>query len=143
VRENTNNRVRKYERQFTRASKNQESQTLSIDAHAYRPAARPARFSALQVNKDGANDEFETFWRIYPHRGEFSDPKKPARLKFEVAVKRGADPADIIAGADRYRAHVEQQGTEARYRPQAQTWLNQERWTQKAPEPPRLRVGMN
>jgi hypothetical protein len=147
ARENTNGTVRKHEPQFTRTSKNQESKTLSIDAHAHRPAARSARARACEHQteiEDGASSEFETFWLIYPHRGEFSDPKKPARAKFEAAVKGGVDPAAIIAGAERYRAHVEQQGTEARYRPQAQTWLNQERWAQRhEPEPPRLRVGMN
>ncbi len=105
-------------------------------------ARRPAR-KRRPVFKGGA-DKFEDFWRIYPHRGEFSDPKKPARAKFAAAVEHGVDPDEIIAGAKRYRAHVEQQGTEAKYRPQAQTWLNQERWAQlHEPEPLRLRVGMN
>ena len=65
--------------------------------------------------------------------------------KSRTAVKRGIDPGEIIAGAKRYRAHVESQGTEPRFRPQAQTWLNQERWNDQlqAPEPPRLKVGMN
>jgi hypothetical protein len=94
--------------------------------------------------KAGADADFERFWRIYPHRGEYSDPKKPARLRFDTAVERGADPDDIIAGAERYRAHVERQGTDGRYRPQAHTWLNQERWAQLHElELPRLRVGMN
>jgi hypothetical protein len=93
---------------------------------------------------DAATGEFETFWRVYPHRGEFSDPEKPARAKFEAAVGRGVDPGVITAGAERYRAHVEQEGTEPRFRPQAQTWLNQERWAQlHEAEPARLRVGMN
>jgi len=56
--------------------------------------AREPRIEA----KDGANSDFEIFWRIYPHRGSFPDPKKPARLKFE-AVKRDVDPAAIITGA--------------------------------------------
>jgi hypothetical protein len=92
-----------------------------------------------------ASSEFETFWRIYPHRGEFSDPKKPAQRKFSAAVKRGVDPAEIIAGAERYRASIEASGTEGRFVAQAVTWLNQERWNdyREAPELPRLRVGMN
>jgi hypothetical protein len=100
---------------------------------------------ARYARSEGASSDFETFWRIYPHRGDFSDPKKPAGAKFAAAVRRGVDPAEIIAGAERYRAHVESLGTEPRFRPQAQTWLNQERWNDQlgAPEPLRLRVGMN
>jgi hypothetical protein len=94
--------------------------------------------------EDGANSEFEDFWRIYPHRGSFPDPKKPARLKFEAAVTRGVDAGEIIRGAENYRATVEANGTEPRYVAQALTWLNQERWNDY-PETAdyRLRVGMN
>jgi hypothetical protein len=106
---------------------------------------RSARAHAREVAKAGANSDFDTFWRIYPHRGEFPDPKKPARLKFAAAAKRGVDPAEIIAGAERYRASIEANGTEGRFVAQAVTWLNQERWNdyREAPEPRRLRVGMN
>jgi hypothetical protein len=109
-----------------------------------RQVARSARVRARDRVEEGADNEFETFWRIYPHRGSFPDPKKPAHAKFVAAVKRGVDPAAIIAGAKRYRAHIEQHGTEARFVAQAQTWLNQERWAQlHEPDAPRLRVGMN
>jgi hypothetical protein len=112
-----------------------------------RPAARSARSRVRDFrvpDKDAANSEFDLFWQTYPHRGEHSDPKKPAQLKFEAALKRGVDPAAIIAGARRYRAHVEQEGTKPQYVAQAKTWLNEERWAQlHEPEAPRLRVGMN
>jgi len=120
----------------------QTNEQDTVDMH--RPAARPRMRESRVKDGDGTNSDFAAFWRIYPHRGEFSDPKKPARLKFETAVKRGVDPAAMIAGAERYRAHVEQQGTEPKFRAQAKTWLSQERWTERhEPEPPRLRVGMN
>ena len=111
----------------------------------HRQVARPARARVSRVEDgDGVNRHFETFWGIYPHRGEHPDPKKPARLKFVAAVKRGVDPAAIIAGAERFRAYVERQSTEPKFRPQAQTWLNQDRWALPyEPEAPRLRVGMN
>jgi hypothetical protein len=128
--------VRKGEACFTRTSKNQNH---TIDVR--RSAARSARSRELE---GAASCDFDIFWQIYPHRGGFSDPKKPARAKFETAVKRGVDPAAIIAGAERYRAHVEREGTAPRFVAQAQTWLNQERWAQlHEPEAPRLRVGMN
>jgi hypothetical protein len=79
--------------------------------------------------RPGRDEIFEKFWKAYPHRGDASDPKQPARDKFDKAVKRGADPEDIIAAAARY-AEIERKagraGTEKVA--QAATWLNQARW---------------
>ena len=36
-----------------------------------------------------ADQQFEVFWRAYPSGRPHSNPKKPARAKFEVALKRG------------------------------------------------------
>ncbi len=74
--------------------------------------------------------QFEIFWRTYPSRRPHSHPKKPARAKFEVALKRGVAGWAIIRGAQNYAAYVEREGTDPKYVAQAQTWLNQERWTQ-------------
>src|SRR5262245_12649441 len=69
--------------------------------------------------------KFEDFKRSYPRR-KGANPWKPARLKFEAAVRRGEDPEKIIAAV---RAGVgldrEKIGTE--YIPTAVVWLNQER----------------
>ncbi len=70
------------------------------------------------------------FWRTYPSRRPHSNPKKPARAKFETALKRGVAAADIIQGAERYAAYVEREGTDPKYVAQAKTWLNEERWAQ-------------
>ena len=79
---------------------------------------------------------FETFWRAYPSRAPHPNPKKPARDKFERAVKRGVDPAVIIGGAGIYAETVRREHIDPRYVAQATTWLNQERWTdQRQPEP--------
>jgi hypothetical protein len=88
---------------------------------------------------------FVTFWQAYPSRHPYENPTKPAREKFQAAVKRGIDPAVIIRGAENYRAAVGRGATGPRYVAQAVTWLREERWNdhQEAPEPPRLRVGMN
>jgi hypothetical protein len=93
---------------------------------------------------DGANDAFEIFWQIYPSRRPHPNPKKPARLKFDAAVKRGVESADIIR-AENYATYVAANSKDPCHVAQAQTWLNQERWRdhQEAPERPRLRVGMN
>ncbi len=74
--------------------------------------------------------QFEIFWRTYPSRGRHSNSKKPARAKFEAALKRGVAAADIIRGAENFAVYVEREGTEPKFVAQAQTWLNQERWVQ-------------
>jgi hypothetical protein len=89
--------------------------------------------SVGKPTRPAAAGDFEEFWKAYPHRGEASDPKKPAKEKFDRAVKRGADPVAIIAGAKRF-AEIERRagraGTEKCA--QAMTWLNQERWNDYA-----------
>lgn len=88
-------------------------------------------------------DQFEIFWRAYPSRGSHSNPKKPARVKFEAAVKRGADPAAIVRGARAYAVHVEHDGVNSRYVAQATTWLSQERWNDaQQTQEDRPRAGM-
>jgi hypothetical protein len=77
-----------------------------------------------------ADEPFKVFWRTYPSRRPHSNPKKPARVKFEAAVKRGVAAANIIRGAQNYAAYVEREGTEPKYVAQAKTWLNEERWAQ-------------
>ena len=77
-----------------------------------------------------AAEQFEVFWKTYPTRRDHSNPKKPARAKFDVALKRGIAAADIIRGAENFAAHVEREHTNPKYVAQAQTWLSQERWAQ-------------
>ncbi len=77
-----------------------------------------------------AHAEFETFWQLYPSRRPHSNPKKPALAKFTAAVKNGTPPEDMIRGAQNYAAFVRHERTEPKYVAQAQTWLNQERWTE-------------
>jgi hypothetical protein len=104
---------------------------------------RAQRALRVHLGQHGAN-LFETFWRVYPSRGSHSNPKKPAREKFEAATRRGVNPTIIIRGAENYRTLIERGETNPRFVAQAVTWLNQERWNdyQEAPEPPRLAVGM-
>jgi Helix-turn-helix domain len=139
-------RVRKSRHEGVRnaADQNRPIEQYTIDLHP--PVARSARLRAdrPRINKEGATNVFDTFWQLYPHRGSFSDPKKSASAKFAAAVERGVDPSVMIAGAQRYRDHVERDGVEPRFVAQAATWLNQERWAQLyEPEPARLQVGMN
>jgi hypothetical protein len=86
------------------------------------PPLTPIPFS----DENGAcPDFFEDFWKAFPRR-DGENPKKPARLKFEAACRKGADPQEIIAGARRLATKHPEPSV---YVPQAVTWLNQERWT--------------
>jgi Helix-turn-helix domain len=74
-------------------------------------------------------EQFERFWRSYPSRAPYPNPKKPARQKFHAVIRRGVDPDDIVRGVEAYSAAVQATGTDPRFVAQAVTWLNQERWT--------------
>jgi hypothetical protein len=116
--------------------------------HALTESTESRTDSALRaesVNGRGDAGSFDEFWRVYPSRRPHSNPKEPARLKFENLIKRGVDPAKIVTGAQYYRETIERERTDPRYVAQAVTWLNQKRFEddQLPPEPPRLRVGMN
>lgn len=76
---------------------------------------------------DAPRDEkFEDFWKAYPRRAG-ANPKAPAEKLFVAAVKSGADPADIIAGAKRC-AVVDAGKINTEYIPQAVKWLRDKRW---------------
>lgn len=103
------------------------------------PESKSSTTNVRSVDKPtrpAADEKFDEFWKAYPHRGEAADPKKPAREKFDRAVKRGVDPKAIIAGAKRF-AEIERRagraGTEKCA--QAVTWLNQDRWQDYQPAP--------
>ena len=87
---------------------------------------------------------FETFWRYYPSRKPHDNPKKPARLKFEAAVKRGVDPTMIVRGAENFVVYAAAHISGPRFIKTAEVWLNKECWSdyQQPPEPEPLRAGM-
>jgi hypothetical protein len=83
-----------------------------------------------------SSDPFEEFWRAYPRR-EGENPKKPAKLSFERACRKGADPQRIIAAA---RVLASKHPVPTAFVPQAVTWLNQERWNDaESTGPPEVR----
>jgi len=93
---------------------------------------------------DESADWFETFWRYYPSRKPHDNPKKPARLKFEAAVKRGVDPNMIVRGAENFAVYAAAHISGPRFIRTAEVWLNKECWNdhQQPPEPEPLRAGM-
>ena len=81
-----------------------------------------------------ANSDFEEFWKAYPSRGKARNPKHPAQKKFEAAVRQGAPPISIIAGAKRYAAAMLETGkVGTEFVAMAVTWLNQRSWEDGPP----------
>lgn len=90
-----------------------------------------------QSNKETSNisrtlraqpsEEFLKFWRAYPTR-EGSNPREPARKKFEQLRKSGISAASMLAAAKAYAAEQHRLGkTGTQYVAQAIVWLNQRR----------------
>lgn len=90
--------------------------------------------SDTHVSQATANDDFETFWRTFPSRGGQSNPKKPAREKFDALVKDGAEPGRLILAAANYRAAMLKSGKfGSEFVMQATTFLGRDRrWEQFA-----------
>jgi hypothetical protein len=83
--------------------------------------------------KESTEEEFEEFWRAYPKRvGEDA-----ARIAFNKAIERGADPAAIIQAAKIYaiteRARIER-GEDPKYTAHPKNWLNAGRWKDPPPD---------
>jgi Helix-turn-helix domain len=100
------------------------------------PGVHPERtILTTHMNNTDSGPSFEVFWRVYPKRTPHSNPKQPAKKKFDSAVKRGVPAGTIVRGAQNYALYVEREGVNPKYVAQAQTWLNQERWEdhQEAP----------
>jgi len=87
------------------------------------------------MEKEKTAAKFDEFWSVYPKRFGWSNPKAPAKKKFEKWVERGVDPDEIVAGAKAYAAQIVKSRTDARYVAMGVTWLNQERWRDYQPQP--------
>ncbi len=94
----------------------------------YRPEGN--REQGTGKGKDSPS-AFAEFWQAYPRKVA----KKAAVQKFAKAVADGADPAVIVAAAQRYADDPER---DARYTAHPATWLHQGRWEDETPIPPRL-----
>ncbi len=107
----------------------------------------PERTTKEQTKKHTVDsspaDQFQEFWRVYPKRAPHSNPRQPAKKKFEAAIKNGVPAAIIIRGATNYALYIENEGLNRKYVCQAVTWLNQERWEeyQEAPAESEREVG--
>jgi hypothetical protein len=89
-----------------------------------------------QATRPTANSSFQEFWKVYPKRSG-TNPKAPAFQRFQAAVRGGAPPAEIIAGARRYADHMRAEkkiGTE--FVKQSMTWISQRLWEDYAATAP-------
>jgi hypothetical protein len=69
-------------------------------------------------------DLFDAFWTAYPRKVG----KAYARTAWTKALKRGADPAAVVAAVPRHAAYWHQTQTQAQYIPYPSTWLNGDRY---------------
>ncbi|WP_274611509.1 helix-turn-helix domain-containing protein [Rhodoplanes elegans] len=84
------------------------------------PPGRPARTAKPSMAE--VDRAFAEFWDAYPRR----KAKGAAERAFAAALKAGADPAAVIAGARRYAA--ERAGQDPKFTKHPTTWLNAEAW---------------
>jgi hypothetical protein len=102
-----------------------ESQTLPpVSASPVFQEGPPAE-STNQPEPEVA-EAFGEFWRAYPRKAA----KEAARRAFAAAIKRGADPEILIAGARRYA--IERAGEPARWTKHPATWLSGGCWEDEA-----------
>ena len=109
----------------------------TLTDHLNRPSNTSARRASQEgAGKEGQEDWFKRFLRVYPDRGDHTNPEKPAREKFALAIKRGADPAAIVRGAENYRRVMARyQDDDRRFVKQASSWLHNEMWLQYQAQP--------
>lgn len=79
-----------------------------------------------------SNPDFIAFWSTYPKRAD----KGHARRAWRTAIRK-ATPAEIIAGAERYR---DDPTRNPKYTANPATWLNGERWNDEAGSAPAKRA---
>jgi hypothetical protein len=95
-------------------------------------AHRKAKRAKLTSEPEG----FDAFWQTYPHRGGAKKGRKPAVARYAAAIKTGTSPADILAGAERYRSDRQ---VLSGYAKDPTTWINQKCWADEI-EPPQAQI---
>jgi len=84
-------------------------------------------FPAREIEPVGPT--FAEFWAVWPRK----DSRKAAEAAWGRAIRR-ADPVVIFEAAKAYASSPFR--PERQFVPYGATWLNQDRWTDPAPEPP-------
>lgn len=85
------------------------------------------------------SDAFDAFWQAWPKERRVGKPS--ARTAYENAVrKKGAKPAAILAGVERWSAYWTAKG-EPEFIPHPTTWLHRQQWDDDTPPPPKQQPG--
>lgn len=85
-------------------------------------------------DRTAGDQEFEEFWKAYPKR-EGPNPKAEARKAFSALMKRGVNPASIVAAVKKF-AVAERATIGTRFLPHASTWLRGQRFEDYLGPPP-------
>jgi len=80
---------------------------------------------------------YDEFWRLYPRKVGKSEAAKA----WTKAIKDGADPTLILAAVKAHADYHLAAKTEQQFIPHASTWLNQNRYEDEPPQPPRSQTG--
>ena len=99
---------------------------VELPLNELQPAAAPGKRHEQPAT--APQSDFQAFWALFPKRRD----KRAAERAWRAAIKNGANPADIIAGAERYAA--ERKNQDARYTKYPATWLNAGAWEDE-PDP--------
>lgn len=83
---------------------------------------------SMVANATATESRFDEFWKAYPRR-RGSNPKTPAKQKFDKLTSNGTEAGQIILGATNYAAELRRDGKDrTQFVAQAVTWLNQSRF---------------
>jgi hypothetical protein len=97
---------------------------------------RPATPSATRASTD-PGPAFDEFWRQYPRKVG----KTEAAKAWTKALKDGADPDLLLAAVKAHADFHLAAKTDIQFIPHASTWLNQKRYEDEPPRPPRSQAG--
>lgn len=73
--------------------------------------------------------QFDEFWSAYPRKVG----KGSARRRWNVELRKGTEPRQIIAAVERFRDECQAAGTPQKYIPHPATWLSDERYGDALP----------
>lgn len=76
-----------------------------------------------------SDELFNEFWGLFPRKVS----KRDARKKWDIEMRRGTSPLEIIEGLKRQLPEL--MTREPQFRPHPSTWLHQARWEDE-PAPP-------
>jgi hypothetical protein len=99
----------------------------SVRAHADSPLGegeKGRRGEELLSDESDETDLFADFYDAYPRK----EAKRKAEQAWRAAIKRGADPADILLGLQRFEFSPDR-----KFIPLPASWLNADRWADQAP----------